>query len=476
MTSLRHTSGPVLAIASWLGLMLAAPVNGQERPTIFVPFEGFEAFGHILYSHELQPLAAIEKLAEVPPGETLVIVFGDPRVLDTINDKVGGWKKFQDLGGSILIACDYREPTRLQPWKLAVSGTKVVQHQPDSYQGRWEECPLIKQGEQDGHPLFKDWRRGLATNRPSYLQEDLIRRFPRERRPLSRLAVFPPSCWEAPPLGGLWVIQRIDLIYGSPSQAPPGEHMLIIANQGVFMNGMMVQEDNDNFQFAWNAVGWLARARGNRKYALLVDEGKVVSKFGLPLTRPGPLPIPAVQVLNQMLRGLELENRFNRLLLDNIGREPILRVLLLGGTVVLLVLAARRIMHARYRPDTGVPLVVGRHETSRQEPAFAQRQEALLGQSNLWEPALVLARQFFLDHAAIGVPLWDEPKPPPALTAAGTWWQRRTMTAHVQHLWKVAQSSPGEGVSQKEFRRLVASIDELTAAFQAGRARFEKID
>ena len=120
--------------------------------------------------------------------------------------------------------------------------------------------------------------------------------------------------------------------------------------------------------------------------------------------------------------------------------------------------------------------MVGRHETSRQEPAFAQRQEALLGQSNLWEPALVLARQFFLDHAAIGVPLWDEPKPPPALTAAGTWWQRRTMTAHVQHLWKAAQSSPGEGVSQKEFRRLVASIDELTAAFQAGRARFEKID
>ena len=178
-----------------VGAMLARPVNGQESPTIFVPFEGFEAFGHILYSHELQPLAAIEKLAEVPPGETLVIVFGDPRVLDTINDKVGGWKKFQDLGGSILIACDYREPTRLQPWKLAVSGTKVVQHQPDSYQGRREECPLIKQGEQDGHPLFKDWG-GPATNRPSYLQEDLIRRFPRERRPLSRLAVFPPSCWE----------------------------------------------------------------------------------------------------------------------------------------------------------------------------------------------------------------------------------------------------------------------------------------
>ena len=57
------------------------------------------------------------------------------------------------------------------------------------------------------------------------------------------------------------MIQRIDLIYGSPSQAPPGERMLIIANQGVFMNGMMVQEDNDNFQFAWNAVGRLGQGR-----------------------------------------------------------------------------------------------------------------------------------------------------------------------------------------------------------------------
>jgi hypothetical protein len=251
----------------------------------------------------------------------------------------------------------------------------------------------------------------------------------------------------------------------------------VIANQGVFMNGMMIQEDNDNFQFAWNAIEWLrVGPRGNRKYALLVEEGKVVARFGLPLTRPGPMRLPKLQVFNRMLRGLEMENRFNRLLLDTIGKPRILRGLLLAGTVLLVLLAGRRIMLARYRLDTAVPLVVGRQATPPAEPVLAQREHALLTQDNLWEPAQVLARQFFLDHAGVTVPLWDQPKPPPEVTAAGAWWQGRSLTRQVRRLWEMAQKGPGERVSRKEFRRLVRTVDELTAAIREGRLRLGKIN
>src|SRR5205085_12120996 len=118
---------------------------------------------------------------------------------------------------------------------------------------------------------------------------------------------------------------------------------------GVFINGMLIQTDNDNFAFAWNTVGWLADGpAGKREYALFIEEGDVVPNFKLPLSKFGPVPVPSLHVINRMIRGLEKENFFNRLVDDNIGKDRILRGLVLLATAFAFIWGAWRLMHGRF--------------------------------------------------------------------------------------------------------------------------------
>ena len=47
----------------------------------------------------------------------------------------------------------------------------------------------------------------------------------------------------------------------------------LMPGHGVFMNGMMVQQDNHNFAFAWNCVNWLGCVRSVK--LTTVDSGTV---------------------------------------------------------------------------------------------------------------------------------------------------------------------------------------------------------
>ena len=225
------------------------------------------------------------------------------------------------------------------------------------YKGEWEQCPVLKDFPK--HPLFKDLHKGLATNRPSYLSGN--------GSELQRLVSFPADC--APPLP-----TDAGYVFASAKDTPLGGRAVILAGQGVFLNGMLIQPDNDNLAFAWNTIQWLAMGpKGPREFALFIDEGKVIDNFALPLKTFGSVPIPPIQVINRMIRGLEEENIINRMLTENVGKEPYLRGLLLLGSLVVLILGAYRIMKNRYRLDSGVPLIVGKNVTTgraeRREPS-----------------------------------------------------------------------------------------------------------
>jgi hypothetical protein len=337
----------VAAVIFW-----ALPLTSrcQEKSTLSVEFAGLEAFGHILHSFNLKPITKVEE-TRLTPEKTLLIVFGDIAKWKGLN---GGGSIAKDLegfcekGGALLLASDYPNLQMRLPYNLTNPGISVHARGQHRYKGEWDQCPVL-QGSAD-HPLFNNVKKGLATNNPSILQD--------KESSLSRLAQFPKDCYY---LGALRLPADAGYIFGSTKDAPPGGRVVALAGPGVFLNGMLIQADNDNFTFAWNTIQWLAEGpKGAREYALFIHDGKVIDNFALPFKRFGSVPIPPIQVVNRVLRGLEDENFFNRLLLENVGKEVLLRGLLFVGSLIVLILGALRIMKGRYRLDTKVPLIVGK--------------------------------------------------------------------------------------------------------------------
>ncbi len=440
--------------------MQAVTASAQERPPRSVDFAGTEAFGHILHSFHLQPLASLDE-AQRAPEDTLLIAFGKvtqqgPFDLDN----------FLGKGGALLLASDFALASR-PPLHLTSPGDEVFATE-SAYQQTWQMCPLVTKFTDLQHPLFKGLKRGIATNRPSFLQGTAAR--------LTRLAIFSPDCgWHRPNRPDSSLPADAGYIFGSPATARPAGRCVLLAGQGVFFNGMLIQPDNDNFAFARNAISWLAEGpTGPRRHVCFLDGDKVITNLALPLRPIGPLPVPPIQVINQIIRGLEDENIFNRLLLANVGKEAILRLLVILGSAALLLMGARRLLQGRYRVDRRVPLVISKSDSRPSlPPLLARRQEELARLGNLWEPAQVLARQFFLDHAGITAPLWDEKLPGvPAQAVGGSFWERRGLNGQFRSLWKLACSSPDQRVSPRSFDKLLRTLADLHRALAEGRASF----
>ncbi|MCI0377045.1 MAG: hypothetical protein L0215_05540 [Gemmataceae bacterium] len=456
---------------------LSTPVNAQDEPAqVYVPFEGVEAFAHILHTHDLKPLGGVDLFAKTPAHETVAVIFGP---LKTLHDLPAGfdWDTYLAAGGALLLASDHDDGGSLARWGLRLPNWEVKQRRQSSYQGAYSECPwLISEFLNTAHPVFKPAKKGIATNRPRLLL--------REKSDLHLLAEFPrdsknpndtSECWITERSGNVPVPENAAYIFGSRGAAPPGGRILVVAGQGMFMNGMMIQPDNDNFLVAWNAVRWLADGpKGPRRYALFLNEGTPVTKFDLPLSRPMPIPIPPVRVINQMLRGLEEENIFNRLLVETIGKEPVVRVFLLALTALLLLLGARRIVLSRFHRDNWAALIADDLSPPPPVPVEVERQQALLKRKNLWEAARVLARDYFLEHAGQAPSPLEDVKPVPAADLAGSWWQRHTLQKRLDDLWDLAQAQQKRRISPRAFRKLTNDLAEMTTAVLDGRVRFQK--
>ena len=101
----------------------------------------------------------------------------------------------------------------------------------------------------------------------------------------------PVSGDEAAPV----LVKNLRLCHGlsrvHEAAARPESRVLVLSDQSVFINGMMLQPDNDNFDFAYNCVNWLT-GPGQRKQVLLLDQGIAITSFDVPVkwVLDGPPP------------------------------------------------------------------------------------------------------------------------------------------------------------------------------------------
>ncbi len=444
--------------AALAALLLAAPAPTQEQRAV-VPPDGTQYFRNLLHLHGLKPLPRASDLAQAQPRETLLIVFGSLEGLDAAAHRPGGLRAFVNAGGAVLIASDRRDAGwggRLNELGLFLSGRDVLAPPEHAYRGT-PECPLLQQWRVPNHPIFAGITEGIATNRPSHVRPAFVppgrpRFAPPGRPALIALASFPPGCHDRFDVA----LGNAAFIVGTSADADSPGKILVVAGHGTFINDMMAAADNA--VFARNCVHWLTD-QGKRKHVLFVEDGEVLTGLNVPLTR---VPVPPLKVVNRALRAMEEENLFNRLLLDNVGRERVLRVLLVGASVLLAFCGLYRLVRAHHRGEPAGPLVavrVGQDETG--VPLAVRRHRAQVVENNFAEAARDLARLCFEESAGA------RPAAPPTVVRGG-----RRLRRLVARLWRVAYGEP-EPVSARRFEGVAVAAGQVRAALADGSLRFE---
>jgi hypothetical protein len=454
---LSHLAPGLVAVGI---VLFASPLLPAQQRHGVVPPEGSQALRHLLHQFPFQcePLQKAEDLRDVDPGEALVIVIGNPAGLDDVIQVTGGLGKFRERGGAILVATDHDDRGRLRDLKVHVTGTILRQVAGKAYRGL-EDCPLVTSGLGSRHPLFGGLQTGIATNRPSYIvphDPDLIL--------LASLTGVVDSGRQDP---GLRIREEPFLL---ASGADDKDRVVILADSEVFSNILIAQNDNDNLLFALNCVRWLTDA-GKRRKVLFVEDGKVQTSFDVPLAQRPALPLPPVRIIDQVLRGLEDENAFNRLLLEGHDKANLVRVILVVLTVLLVILGLRRLLQGRHHLEPRLPLVARKVALALAVPPLVtQRRDALVRSGNLWETARDLARECFEAH---DVPGRGDRWPPPFKVATG-WWQGRQLARLIGQLWDLAYGPAPSPVSPRRLAQVHADAEQLSAALEAGAVVFNR--
>lgn len=465
-----HTGNPLRFAWLWipgLFLMGQAPAFAQN---VKVPFElGNHAFRYVMHSLELEPRTDESQL----DANTILIVLGETDVLDS--DKIpGGLADFLKNGGALLVATDRATEHKWQKlfhlhfeegFIRAPGGTKLA------YKDN-EECPFVTPTQVQDPPIFQNLRQGVATNRPISLVNSSAT--------LKTLAVFDPRC-------------KAEGRIIRPTQRSPGGlpfavggtmgagRVIVLADHSVFINEMMIQTDNDNFDFAYACVHWLMEGE-KRKHVLFLDEGEPVTNFDVPVTLTD-VPMPPIEVLNQMLVKLEQEDFFNRLILgNNPGQRmgDILRVLTIVLTTAVTGFGCYHFLHARHHSESGEPLFSTK--VAQQSPDVAlvtQRHLDMVKADNFWEAAHHLAREWF-ETVVPGLLVKVAETTGPrsgflSITVDAGWWRRWAWEKKVKGAWQLA-AGPSRKLTAAEFARFVTQLDEIKAAQARGLLHFHNVN
>jgi hypothetical protein len=429
-----------------------------------LPQKGTHVFRNLLGLSRCQPVETLAELGEVDPHEALLIVLGDTAVLGTADFRqaTGGLADFRRRGGAVLIATDRKDGNRLTGLKVGVPGWVLVQAKDVAYRSR-PDFPLVTSFREREHPLLAGLRDGIATNLPSYL--DLSFRG-NDLEILASLTAVRPALGAAV----LWLDDLDPPFLAAGEGGGDGQgRVVVLASPRVFWNDLMFQPDNDNFLFAANCVRWLTEG-GRRRRVLFLDDGRVQTRFDVPMQKGALLPGIPVEVLNNVLHGLEKENRFNQLLLEVAGAPAYFRWLLLWLTALLLLWGLRRLFLARHFLEVRLPLVARKAALALAAPGVAvQRREGLLRGGNLWEAARDLARECFEAHAVPGA---GSPRPP-AFVVRGGWGQRRRLARLLRRLWDVAYGPVPRPVAPPELARLRDDAGRMRTALGEGLLTFQ---
>lgn len=464
----RFSSSLACAGCLFLGAFAASL---QAQPDARDPFSGVlpfrygtHAFRQIMGTFGLKALNSTDEVLASKEATVLIVLGKNDWITDEIQRR-GTLNAYLQRGGAVLIATD-RHLDLAAPFHVRVTGRRLsVEANSEQAYHRQEDFPFVIPTK--AHRIFGNLKQ-IATNRPSFLEVDL------SGPPY--LADL-PSGYITP--GSRRSVDRVHFAAGAESSHG---RVLFLADHSVFINMMMLPADNDNLLFAFNVIDWLTES-GKRNRVLFIDEEGVQTQFdNLPLEELELPPLPPlnafVPLLNKALKGLEEENAINRLFDRLVPRQTrageLIKGLVLLLTFMLIFYGFLRLGHARQRIEPGSPLLAT--TLVKMAPAggvIQQRNESMLREGNLWEPARTLTRQTLsraLDYRldVLDMPV-DDDESALIVRAQGSWWQRWRLRREIRGLWRLAYGTDPVRVTPRQFTRLRERLRELETAVASGK-------
>jgi len=451
-------------------LFLPCPALAQNSK---VPLEN----GNHAFRFVLNNLGLKAKDDESPLDEnTILIIFGETQVLDRDSDKIpDGLEKFLKNGGAVLIATDRPNQGKWQDI-FQIQFHDGFVHAPANLESAYrglELCPWVKPQKVDEIPIFPGLF-DIATNKPAH--------FINGSKKLRTLATFFGDCWIED--GGKRIPLREGAVFAAAGPIGKGR-ALILSDHSVFINEMMLQNDNHNLDFAKRCISWLkdsGEGQPQRTQVLFLDEGEMIKDFKVPEIIED-LPMPGIEALNRFLVALEQKNIFNQLILGNDpGRVMgnILRVLTIVITTIVAGFGCYRFLHARHRMETSEPLFATKMaQQSPEVDVMTQRHLTMIKSDNFWEATHHLARDWF-ETATPGLLAQVAESDGPrsgliSFTVDAGWWRRWSWQRKVKDLWRLAVGSPRK-LTAGEFARFVTQLDEVKAAQLRGILQFRNMN
>jgi len=423
-------------------------LSAQDPPVKTIPYDGPEIICHILHNRRLKPITTLEEAA-ARPDETMILVLGAPQVLGPIHEATGGLQRYLNAGGNVLIASD----RKLIELDIGITGHLVraprIRRELQGYRGR-VHSPLVDFAGRD-HPLFVFLSKRIATNCASEIEGI--------NDALHDLMFFHDG--------------RGRYMVGSPKDAPPRGRALIIAGHGMFMNAMMLQADNDNFQFTVNVVDWLRDREGSEKRtrALLVIDGKIIDDFDMKLDPPPPpIPLPPPLILAQLFRGMENERKFHFLLEkaldDNLGF--VAAILFAVVTILVVMYGFKKFMEARYHLDTTAPAMIEPKPHMGPGAPIEQNQQAILQQGDLYEEARYIVLKWFKQALGVTPQRWHD-KVDARFEVHGSFWSCWGLQAKADGVLNLATNKLRTRIDRDSFLAILDTLRELADALSDGR-------
>jgi len=410
--------------------------------------EGSELFRFALHQHKIEPLTDPDQAMHDPPGSIIVVV----GQVGQLNDLLTGGmiKSYLENGGAILIATDGPSPPPgtfgdwAQRYGIWIAGKPLTADAQNCYKrhpGRPFVRPLPRV-ERVGPSPF-DLFAGVTENGPAAVATDYPSEMTIDVRPLG--GKYLVKYLARYPVGTRRMIDNVPLdpdrtyfaISIEPQFADTRGRMIVLADQGVFFNGMMgfVKDDNDprgyhfdngNWGFTNRTIEWLQGGdRKPRTRCLFVEDGRVIDQFAATVPNTGKSPIPrlppdvlangVLNAMNPVIDAAQDRNFFNRMVESWLGFPRIVRIFVLTATILFLLACLRRLIGGRRRPE---PAAVMTPQVQAgllpRGGVLRQRTAAQIEVGNLYDAARRRVRERF---DVLGGRPGREGQIPPVLTA-----------------------------------------------------------
>jgi hypothetical protein len=278
--------------------------------------------------------------------------------------------------------------------------------------------------------------------------------------------------------GALVLLNESEELFAAGGTLSNGQ-FLVLADHSIFINWMILKDDNGNREFIHSSMDWLqgpVDSPNKKTKCLFIEDGEIKTDFDLPVRE---MEINTLDLLakamtlfeshgDRIVSELEERDFFNRSVLASVDIRDVRRAVLIALTLCLLAVGLARLLRGRVAPDPARTLVTPKLAAMiPRGPLLKQRFEGQLDVDNLYEAARNMARDFFSS-----MDVEPDSEGPPALIVSHQHPNAPELRSRIVRLWHLGFGAQPRRISARDWRSLCDDLKKILEEADRGWWKF----